>query len=74
MSKGSPIVQVRIEPGLLHCIDTEIQKLNLRTKGEPYNRSSFIVKALKDKLCHIFRSRKEGKRPKKTLTEQVILP
>ncbi len=68
MSKGSPIIPIRIEHALLHCLDTEIAKVNRTRKYEPYTRSSFILAAIKDKLKHLFRSRKTGKKPKTTLT------
>jgi hypothetical protein len=68
MSKGSPIVHVRVDPALLHCLDSEIAKVNKRRSEAPYTRSSFILAALRDKLKHLFRSRKEGKRTKKDLT------
>ena len=57
MSKGSTVVLVRITAEMLDEMKIEINRLNHRVKGEPYNRSSFIRKAIMDKLDHIARSR-----------------
>jgi hypothetical protein len=67
MSKGSPIVPVRFEKELLATIDAEILRVNLHYSVVPYNRSSFIVKAVKDRMNHLARSRKGGKNKKKKL-------
>jgi hypothetical protein len=61
MSAGSPIVPVRINQLLLTNIDNEIRRLNQARKEAPYTRTSFILTAIRDKLSHLHRSRKEGK-------------
>jgi hypothetical protein len=60
MSRGSNIVPVRISHETLAMVDRIICELNRRTKGTPYDRSSFIRKAIKDHVKHIWRSRKQA--------------
>jgi len=67
MSKGSPIVPVRIPTSLLETIDAEIAKVNLHWNVIPYTRSTWIIAAIKDKLKHANRSRKAGRTNKKKL-------
>jgi hypothetical protein len=64
MSKGSPIVNLRIPSDRLSLLDAEIDKVNRTRRDAPYTRSSFILAAIDDKLKHLKRSR--GKRRPKT--------
>lgn len=59
MSKGSPIVPVRIPIDLLEAIDREIGAVNVRRTKEPYYRSSFILDAVREKLDKYARGRKK---------------
>lgn len=57
MAKGSKVVQVRVKNELLSKMDAIIRSLNHHRKGEPFDRSSFIRKAIVDKVKHVLRSR-----------------
>ena len=59
MSKGSKVVPVRIEAELLAMIDLLILRANEHTQEEPYTRSSWIKKALAEKINHLARSKKK---------------
>lgn len=58
MSKGSPVVPIRIPATLLERIETQIAESNPRRKGEPWTRSAFILSAIEEKLAKMERSRK----------------
>jgi hypothetical protein len=73
-SKGSPRVTIRIKPEMYDRIISEIEQVNLRTRSAPYDLSAFIIKALADKLAHLARSRKSGKKPKHTPSPPPISP
>jgi len=62
MSKGTPIVPIRVNPILLRAMDAEIAKINKCWKVIPYNRTTFILSAIRERIKHLERSRK--KRPK----------
>jgi len=57
MSRGSPIVPVRIPAELLAEIGQVIDGRNERARGAPWTRSEFIVLALREKLAKMERSR-----------------
>jgi len=63
MSKGSPIVSVRVNPLLLASIDNVVARINKRRREEPLTRSTFILNCVLDKFDHLERSLK-SKRPK----------
>lgn len=55
--KGNQIVCIRMEAEFLKQIDEEIEKVNERRIGEPYDRSMFIRAAVIEKINHYKRSR-----------------
>jgi len=57
MSKGSKVVPVRIPDELYIRMIAQIDKTNERRKEEEFDVSSFIRKAIEDKLDHANRSR-----------------
>lgn len=59
MSKGSKIVQVRVPDDLLKRIEEHVSSLQLNARGEPPTVSSYIRKAIEEKLAHRERSRKK---------------
>jgi hypothetical protein len=59
MSKGSPIIPVRIPVELLAELDAKIDTVNDRRKDEPYRRSSFIIAAIREKLDKYKRGNKK---------------
>ena len=62
MSCGSPIVCVRFSAIELHLLDQLIERANLRTRKEPYNRSTFLKKLVNDECKHIERARRASQR------------
>jgi hypothetical protein len=62
MSKGSPVVPVRIPAELLAVIDATVSRVNVKTRGEPYTRSSWILAAIRDRLAHMERAKKPRRR------------
>jgi metal-responsive CopG/Arc/MetJ family transcriptional regulator len=58
--RGSTIVPVRIPDELLTLIDETIARVNPRKRDEPFDRSSFIRKAILEKLNHYTRSNPKG--------------
>lgn len=62
MSKGSPIVQTRIPPRLLQEIDEAIARRNDNTNDELWTRSAFIIRACREKLDKMERSRGKVKK------------
>ncbi len=63
MSKGSPIVPVRILPDLLAEMDAEVARLNTRRAAEPWNRTAFIVAAINERLDKLSRGRGVKRHP-----------
>lgn len=70
MSVGSPIVNVRIPPTLLDRIDDFCAR-SADFRGEPYTRSSFILKAISDYFFHLDRSKKRKKKNSLDTSAQV---
>ena len=46
MARGAKIVSVRIRPMLVAQIDRALERANLNRFLEPYNRSTWILKAV----------------------------
>lgn len=61
MSKGSAIVPVRIPKELLAEIACAINSANATTAGPPYSVSSWVRKAIREKLDHLGRRGKSRK-------------
>jgi hypothetical protein len=59
MSRGNPITLLRLPPDLLRLIDEEVIRQNAFRPGEPYTRSSWIRQALKERLDHLARARRQ---------------
>jgi hypothetical protein len=58
MSKGSPIIPIRINQIDLDRIEAAVRTTNRRRNLAPYTRSSWIMAAIQDKLDHMARSKK----------------
>jgi len=56
MAKGSPVLSVRIPVELLALVDEVIARSADTRKDGPWNRSSFIVAAIEEKLEKMARS------------------
>lgn len=61
MAKGNTVVPVRIPDWLLTEMDTYIIKSWATRPDQPLLRSSFIRKAIQEKLAHLQRSRRKKK-------------
>jgi hypothetical protein len=62
MSKGSKIIQVRFPPSLFNKVLEAVDSANKNRKGEPYTMSDWIRKCVAEKLNHLLRSKRKGKR------------
>lgn len=58
MSKGSQIIPVRFPAHLLQLVDAVVARSADKRPEGPWTRSSFILKAVEDKLQHMLRSRR----------------
>jgi len=56
MSKGNVIVPIRIPPTELAAIDEQIKRSLGKRKAGDYNRTSWIIQAIREKLNHLARS------------------
>lgn len=57
MSRGSPVVCMRLTESFLSEVDQRIKEINTRRKGSPLTRSDFIFEAILEKLNKMERSR-----------------
>jgi len=62
MSKGSPIVSLRVPQEMLDIVDNEIQIVNRSKVKQKFDRSLFILTAVCEKLAHLERGRRRSKR------------
>lgn len=65
MSKGSRVVTLRLTPELETQVLAAIGRANNRTQDEPYGISTWIAKAIREKLDHL--NRKPGRKKDNTL-------
>lgn len=62
-SRGSPVVTVRIPAELLELVDEIIARSADTRKDGPWTRSSFIVKAIEEKIAKMARSAGKSESP-----------
>jgi hypothetical protein len=67
MSKGTRITPLRIPPDLLALIDESIVSNNAWRVDEEYNRTTWIIQAIKERLAKLARAR----RHRRTSSEQA---
>lgn len=60
MSKGSPIVPLRIPEEVLAEIDAKVSR-SLASGNDPHTRSSWILAAIREKLAHLKRGNRRTK-------------
>ena len=60
MSRGSPILTLRIPAELLRLVDQKVARSVGTRRDGPWTRSSFVVRAIEEKLAKMARS--NGKR------------
>ena len=65
MSRGTRITPLRIPPAMLERIDQALAKSNRVRGDQPYNRTSWIMHAIAEKLAKLERSRRATRKPKK---------
>lgn len=58
MSKGSPLIAMRIEPNILAKVDQDIAVMNRHRPRSETNRSNWIRRAILEKLAHRERSKR----------------
>ena len=59
MNAGSKKITVRVGDALLAAIDEAVLRLNGPKATAAWTRSDFVVKAITDKLSHMYRSKGE---------------
>lgn len=64
MSRGSPILSVRVPADQLEVIDRVISEINARGLDPQYDRTSFVLAAIREKIAHRERSRLKRRRRK----------
>lgn len=57
MSKGSPIITMRVSSKLLAEIREALVRALPHRRGEPWTMTGFIARAVREKLDHMARSR-----------------
>lgn len=63
MSLGSPRRTLRVPQKLVEEIEQAIDSANARRREQPYDWSAWALKAIKEKLAHLQRSRgRKGRR------------
>jgi hypothetical protein len=61
--KGSKIIPVRFPAEELAAVEAYLKESESTRSGEPWTISTFIKKAVREKLDHIQRSRKSKRKP-----------
>lgn len=57
------MIPFRLSDLYLAALDAAVESANKRTKGAPYDRSSWIRKAITEKLDHLMRRPKKKSKP-----------
>lgn len=76
MSKGNPIVKVRVPRDVLAEVNNAIDSHARRSSREPHTMSSWLLDAIKEKLAHIARSKKSSakRRRSETVAHPLDIP
>lgn len=56
MSKGTRIYSLRLPPELMDEVEMAIERSVGNRAAEPYNRTTWIIAAIREKLAHLKRS------------------
>jgi len=62
MSRGSPILQLRVSQDFILALDVAIDEMNRRRPRKTVTRTSFIFAAIQEKLRHMERSKKSRRK------------
>jgi hypothetical protein len=57
MSKGSPVIPLRVPPEVLALVDGAVERSQTARRAGGWSRSSFILEAITEKLAKMKRSR-----------------
>lgn len=71
MSKGNPIIKLRVTPELLDRIRKAIDQNNERRGDQPYDLSGWLRQAVEERLDKLERARKSGRRKSATVSPAV---
>lgn len=71
MSRGNPIVQMRVDDELLQKIDEAIESRNEHSREAPWTRSDWLRQAVLDKLSHIARSKAKKRTGEKATQAEI---
>jgi hypothetical protein len=63
MSKGSPVLTIRIPAELLTLVDAAVARSVATRRDGPWTRSSFILSAIKEKIDKMARSAGRAESP-----------
>lgn len=63
MSRGSPILTVRVSPELLAMVDDAIRRINARDLRGEIGRSQFVHLCIREQLKKMKRSRQSRRKP-----------
>jgi hypothetical protein len=74
MSRGTRITPLRLPPDLLAQIDLAIASNNVYRVAQDYNRTSWIVQAIKERLAKLERSRSGRHKRKATAAAVEEIP
>ena len=70
MSRGNPIVQMRVDEEFLAMIDEALASRNEHSREAPWTRSDWLRQAALDKLAHIQRSKVKKRKGNQATTEE----
>jgi hypothetical protein len=59
MSKGRPVVPIRLDPGLIEDVELAIARRNEHSREQPWNFSDFVRVSICEKLDKMRRGRKQ---------------
>lgn len=74
MSRGTKHTIMRLAPELLERIHKAIDQNNSRRGEQPYNLTSWIRKAIEERLAKLERGRLANEKKKKGAADQVEAP
>lgn len=72
MSKGSPLISLRLPGETLRMLDLLIDRNNYSKNTEPWTRSSWVRDCVIDKVFHQFRAKFGGSVAKKQIAERLM--
>jgi hypothetical protein len=71
VSKGTRIIGIRVPDALRAKIETAVTRSEQSATREPFTLTTFILAAIREKLDHMARSRRPGRRRKQATPPDV---